>query len=192
MDFSSIIISLENLGLTDVLLPFILIFAIVFAVLQNINLFGKEKKNINVIIALVLALTVVIPHVTGNYPPGGDVVEIMNKALPSISLILIAVIMLLLLVGVWGIRYTGGSIKGLIAIISIGLVVYIFGASAGWWSGGFGNIITANPETTAVVVALLVFGIIIWVVTAEPRKPGEQSMLGSLMKNLNESFEKER
>src|SRR3989344_3262761 len=52
---------LEDLGLTDVLLPFLLIFTIVFAVLQKTEMFGKTGKNFNVMIALILALGVVIP-----------------------------------------------------------------------------------------------------------------------------------
>ena len=48
---------LESYGFTDALLPFLLIFTIVFAVLQKTNILGKDKKNFNVILALVLALT---------------------------------------------------------------------------------------------------------------------------------------
>jgi uncharacterized membrane protein YozB (DUF420 family) len=192
MNLQDIIIALDNIGLRDVLLPFILIFAIVFAVLSNINLFGKDKKNINVVIALVLALTVVIPHVTGTYPPGGDVVDIMNKAMPNVSLIIVAVIMLLLLVGVWGIKFTGegSSFKGIIAFASIGIVVYLFGSAAGWFGNSMFIRMTANPETVAVVVALLIFGIIIFAITSEPKDPNSKNFLGSMMKDFNDSWKK--
>ncbi|MCX6709653.1 MAG: hypothetical protein NTV63_01715 [Candidatus Woesearchaeota archaeon] len=182
MDLRQIIISLENIGLMDVLLPFLLIFSILFAVLSNIKLFGEEKKNINVIIALVLTLTVIIPHVTGSYPAGADVVDIINKSLPNVSLVIVAVIMLLLLVGVWGIKFQGGSLTGMIAFVSIAVVFFIFGSSAGWFKGNFANLLNANPETTAVVVSLLVFGVIIWLVTSEPRRTGGENFLSGIGK----------
>lgn len=192
MNLQDLLIALDNIGLRDVLLPFILIFAIVFAVLSNINLFGKDKKNINVIIALVLALTAVIPHVTGGYPPNADVVEIMNKAMPQVSLVIIAVIMLLLMVGAWGLRYSGegSSLKGAIVILSIGAVIYIFGSAAGWFGMGIFQSISANPETVAVIVALLIFGIIIWAITAEPRQPDQASFFSNFMNEMNKDWKK--
>ena len=56
VDLSGAMATLENIGLYEVALPFILIFTIIFAVLQKINLFGKNTKNFNVIVALVIAL----------------------------------------------------------------------------------------------------------------------------------------
>jgi amino acid transporter len=81
---------LENLGVVDVILPFILVFVIVFAVLQKTKILGENKegkpmKNFNSVIALVMGLAVVIPHVMGSYPdPNMDIVNIINIALPNI------------------------------------------------------------------------------------------------------------
>ena len=80
-DFSELVYFIEDFRVMDVLLPFLLIFTIVFAILQKTKIMGKERKNYNVVIALVVALSVVIPHVTGSYPAGIDVVE--PKILPE-------------------------------------------------------------------------------------------------------------
>src|SRR3989338_7097050 len=98
--FSNVAASLQNFGVVDFLLPFILVFTIVFAVMQRTKILG-ENKNYNVIIALVLGLLFVIPHITGSYPLGYDPVAVMNQSLPSISLVAIASIMLLLLMGIF-------------------------------------------------------------------------------------------
>ena len=45
-----------NLGFFDYVLPFLLIFAIVFGVLNAIKIFGKENKGINAIIAVAVGL----------------------------------------------------------------------------------------------------------------------------------------
>ena len=46
VDIQQSIYGLEQYGsLTDVILPFLLIFAVVFAILQRVKIFGKDKKN---------------------------------------------------------------------------------------------------------------------------------------------------
>src|SRR3989338_5691514 len=50
-------------GVMDFLLPFILVFTIIFAVTAKLALF-KDQKQFRVVIALVLALLFVVPHVT--------------------------------------------------------------------------------------------------------------------------------
>ena len=44
----------QTYGIMDFLLPFLLVFTIIFAVMQKTKILG-EKKNFNVIVALVLA-----------------------------------------------------------------------------------------------------------------------------------------
>ena len=192
VELQQTIYGLEQYGLTDVLLPFLLIFAVVFAILQKVKIFGKDKKNINVILSLVIGLLVVIPHVTNSYPPGQDVVEIMNSAIPNISIILIAIVMLLILVGVFGseVDIAGTSLAGWIALASFLVVGYIFGTSAGWfqyWPDWLWWL--DDPNTQALVVILLVFGILIWFVTKEsnPRedKAGAIKKIGD---NLGKIF----
>ena len=60
--------SLEAWGLTDVMLPFLLVFTLVFAVLEKTKVLGMEKKNLNVVVSLVMALSTIIPHITSSYP----------------------------------------------------------------------------------------------------------------------------
>lgn len=171
VSFTDLIIRLENMGLTDVLLPFVLIFAIVFAVLQRAMLFGEKRKNINVIVSLVIALLVVVPHVTGGYPVNADPVEIMNTAIPNVSLVIVGVIMLMILVGVFGVNVNiaGKSLGGIVALLSFAVIVFIFGKAAGWFNTslppmfGFLN----DPDTQALLLVLLVFGLIIWFVTGD-------------------------
>src|SRR3990172_7462533 len=91
---------LQELGVFDVLLPFILIFTIVFAILQKVKIFGTDEKvrSYNAVIALVMGLAVVVPHVLDAYPPGGDIVVIMNQALPNVSIVVVAIVMALILI----------------------------------------------------------------------------------------------
>lgn len=51
------LILLQNIGFFQVVVPFILVFAVVFAILEKSKLLGDDSKSVNSIIALVLALT---------------------------------------------------------------------------------------------------------------------------------------
>ena len=166
-NFEDIILDLEYWGLSEVLLPFLLIFTLIFAVLSKSKLLGEEKKNINLIISLIIALMVVIPHVTGDYPLGFDAVEIINMALPSVSVILVAIVAVFILIGVWGVETEwSGAMSGIITIVAFLVVAYIFGSSAGWWEGGLFNWL--DDDTTSILIIIIIFGLIIGFVTRDP------------------------
>ncbi len=153
---------MESWGMLDVMLPFLLIFTVVFAVLQKAKIFGEDSKRFNVIIALVLGMVVVIPHILGTYPEGQDAVLIINSVLPNVALVLIAIIMVLLLSGVFGYEAKGAG--GAILIPAFAVIIWLFGISAGWWANfSWFNI---DPDTIAIVLVILVFGIIIFAITA--------------------------
>ncbi len=172
--------NLEGWGLTDVLLPFLLIFVIVYGILQKTKILGESKKNLNVIIALVVGLLVVIPHVTGRFPPNADPVIILNNALPQISIVLVAIIFLLILIGVFGQDqvFLGMTMPGWITLFSLIIIVMVFGGAAGWWDGDFGRTLEGffGTEGVAIFIMLAVFGIVISWITHEPKQT--QSSLG--------------
>ena len=188
----SFVLILENWGLTDVLLPFMLIFVIIYAIFQKTKVLGEGKKNLNTVVALVVALLVVIPHVTGRFPANADPVIIINDALPQVSLVLVAIIFLLVMIGVFGQDSVmlGLSMPGWIAFFSFIVIIIIFGGAAGWWSGSFGSTLENffGTEAIAVAVMLLVFGIIIAWVTSEGKGHGAGS--GNFGVDFNKLFGK--
>jgi uncharacterized membrane protein YccC len=113
-------------------------------------------------------MVVVIPHIMGTYPAGQDAVVIINNFLPDVALVLVAIIMVLLLSGVFG-YHTSENTSGGILFIAFAVVIYLFGLSAGWWEKF--NWFNIDPDTLSVVLVLLVFGIIIAVVTSEKGNP---------------------
>ena len=186
VSFQDLIFRLEALGFADVLLPFILIFTVIFAIMQKTEVLGKGKKNFNVAIAFVIALGVIIPHVLGTYPPNGDVVEIINQALPNVSIVIIGVLMVMLILGIFGKTWPEhNKISSGVLILAIAVVAYIFGLAADWWT----YLPTwlywlNNPDTQALLILILVFGIIVAYITKED---DDSSSFG---KSLGEGFEK--
>jgi len=101
IDFRQALLDVEQWGLSDVLLPFLLIFTILFAVLSKSKILG-DKKAVHVAVSLTVALIVVIPHVLGIYPADRDAVVIINTIIPSITLVIVGILTMLLLIGLFG------------------------------------------------------------------------------------------
>ena len=174
--------TLQRWGFMDFILPFVLIFTIVFAILQKVKIFGDkpETRKFNVVVALVMGLAVVVPHSLGMYPPNRDIVNIINQSLPNVSVVLVAILMGLLIIGLLGKRVElgGGSLSGWIAILAFVVVVWIFGSAANWWQMPAVLWFLADPDLQSLVIVILVFSILIWFVTHEPKKEGDTGGFG--------------
>lgn len=93
---------LRDFGLFDVILPFLLVFTITFAVLEKTRILGTVKvhgteetipnKNLNSMVSFVVALLVVAT---------ANIVRAINESLPNIVLLLVASISFLILIGVF-------------------------------------------------------------------------------------------
>ncbi|MEA3414457.1 MAG: hypothetical protein U9Q99_02950 [Nanoarchaeota archaeon] len=155
---------------TDFLYPFLLVFFIIFAVLEKTSIFGKDKKQINAMISLVIGLifvSVIFPKIV-----------LVNLTLfLSIALIVVFVATVL-----WGFLTGEGSLtidggkkvhKLLMWIFIVGLflgIIWAFGILSGFtnglqkifsflfisaWSGGFWmNFIFIFLIVVAVAIAI--------------------------------------
>ena len=186
-----IIQTLQYWGLSDIIVPFILVFTIVFAVLENIKIL--PEKRFNVIVALAMALAVVVPHVTNSYPGDADVVNIINESLPSVGVIVIGIMMTLLLIGTFGWKFAGTSVLNpIIAIGAFLTVLYIFGRSAGWYPYGYGFMdwldLYISPETWSLFVIILVFGLLVYFIVRPEPKQTDKGGWGKAQDMLKEVF----
>jgi hypothetical protein len=195
MMFDNFTMMLYDWGVMDVLLPFILVFTIVFATLQKTKILGEGKKQFNVMIALVMGLAVVIPHTTGAYVGwwGFDPVDVINQALPQVSIILVAIVMLLLIIGVFGNEFdiAGTSLAGWVVVIALIAVVLIFGSAVRWFEMPVWlYFLQSSYELQALIVMILVFGVIIWFITKEPKKGEEERGLGKWLESVGKAVKK--
>ena len=98
--FSTGIQFLDRLGVYEVLLPFLLVFTIVFAILEKTKIFGTEtvngseysKKNLNSLFAFVTSFLVVA---------SSRLVAAINEALANMTILLLLGVSFLILVGVF-------------------------------------------------------------------------------------------
>src|SRR3989344_7866102 len=93
--FRGVITFLDELGVYDVVLPFLLVFTIVFAILEKTRVLGTEKvgdkeltkKNLDAIVAFVIAFLVIAST---------SLVRIINEVVANVVLVLILVISFLM------------------------------------------------------------------------------------------------
>ena len=69
--FTNLVFQLEYWGIIDVVLPFFLIFSILYSVLRRLKLFG-DNKSVDIVVSLIMSVLTVVPHITGNYPGNYD------------------------------------------------------------------------------------------------------------------------
>ena len=107
----------------DIILPFLLLFAILFLALSRMKGF---PKNISMVIALILSGMVIITHLTGKFPPCYDLIVIMNNAMPQFGLLVLFIFTFVLITRAIGLKDAGGPMMGLIIIGSFAAIAYIF------------------------------------------------------------------
>jgi len=169
--------ALVDWGFVDAFLPFLLLFVLLFGILQKIAIFGKtegtEKKpdrRINGVLSFIIAAMVVVPHIIGAYPPGSDPVDIINQFLPSTAVILLAILCVILLLGL-----AGGEIPSLllwvIALVALGfLIVMMLMAMLPGFLPTFGFL--RDHAIQALIIILLTMGLIGYFVVREEPQPG--------------------
>jgi len=179
--FDNAIYYLDNIGLTDVILPFILFFTILFALLERVKLFGDDARKYNMVIAFAIAAGVVIPHVTGAYGNlGYDPIDVINQVLPGGALIMIVVTAVLIVLGVVmskdQLSIGGSPLVSGIAFLAILALIGVVGRALFPWLLPYQWLSWLDsPDTQAVIVMIAVFGLIVWYLTGEPKKPNDPS-----------------
>lgn len=169
---------LKDLGFYDIILPFLLIFALVFGVLEKTKIFGvdqdtkKPKTNINSMIAFVIALFFVATP---------RLVESVQISIPQVALLLVVLLSLMMIVGFImsdkEFNFESNKfLKGfLIFALFIG-VILIFLNSIGWWDKfwdlfGFG-FWTSTAGMTLIFLGVVV-GAILFITSGGKKKGGE-------------------
>lgn len=175
---------LKNIGVLDIILPFMLIFTIVYAVLQQTHILGEGKKNFNITIAFVMGLGVVIPHVTNSYR-GFDPVDLINSALPNVSVWLVGILSVLILIGLFfGKSFSfanSGMLSTWIVVGAIIVVGYIFLNSANL---ALDIPFISDPVVQGLVIFLLVFFLIVKFITGDDEKKEGEGFFSNLVKEV--------
>lgn len=147
---------------TEMLLPFLLVFVVVFAILQKSKILGEGKAQIDAIVAFVIGLLlIVMPQ------PREIIVNIMPWMAVGIAVILTFLILYGFVAGDLSGDKTPKWMKAIFGVLAglfvLGVVLYVTGLGeiiSGWSSGAEGkgvlmNILMIALIAGAVVVALV-------------------------------------
>ena len=104
--------------------PFLLVFFILFAILEKTKIFGDDKKQLNALVSFVIGLL----FVTFAYP-----VDVVNNLILFLTVALVVVFIALLL---WGFmsgeaKFEGGIRTILLVVLVIAVIIAVV------WSTGF-------------------------------------------------------
>ncbi len=175
----------RELGVYDVLLPFILVFTIMFAILERTKIFGIElgkdkkeftKKNLNAMTAFVIAFMVVA---------SSKLVEAITKISSEIVVLLLLIVFFLMMVGTFYTRTEvdteGVALKdawrtGFMVVIAIAIVFIFLDAVTAedgrTWLEVFWDWLSqfyTNAAVAAIVLIIVVILFMVWIMR-EPKK----------------------
>lgn len=150
-----------------IILPFLLIFTVVFAILEKTEILGKDKRQINAIVSFVFGLVSIgVPAAMG----------IISRVIPIIAVIIVIFLAFMLVFGFIGGTEKGGLPKGLQTAFGIILGVAMI-ATIAWATGAMDFIKAQDWAGTAMttgIVVIFIIAVIAIVVTAAPAQQGQK------------------
>ena len=159
-------------GLFDVVLPFLLVFTLMFAILEKTRVLGTEndkpRANLNSMVSFIIALLVVATN---------KIVSIINKALPNVVLIIVMILSFLIMLGLF--YKTGeldfstkhaGFYKVLVGVLFVGILLIFLNSiyldsGESWleyaFNYAFNNV--TSPAITSIIFLLIALGAIVFI-----------------------------
>jgi len=149
---------------TEGILPFLLVFVLIFAVLQKSRILGEGKAQIDALVSLAIALILIV------VPPARNLIMVI---IPWLAVAVVVMLVFLILYGFAGggtgekwMKIVFGILAGIFVVV---LVMYFTGfweTFSGWFTGESGGGIVAN------IIMLLVIGGAVAVAVATGKKGG--------------------
>lgn len=174
----------DRLGVFSVLLPFVLVFTIVYAILEKTKIYGLEKvkvsgettevtrKNLNAMTAFVVAFFVIA---------SAQLVAIINQTLANSVLILVLILCFLMLVGAFHSGKEEFSLdkypfwKNMFMILVFIAIILIFLNAAGVLGMWYSYLIAHWDSTVVSSIGLIVIIIVFMVYVTHDRSEKPKS-----------------
>ena len=152
----------------ETILPFLLVFTIVFAILQKTEILGKGKKQIDAIVALVVGLIFVA---------FGTATDIIVRMIPILGIALVVILVFMILLGS---LFKPGEfeIKGWLKVVIGVLIAILVVATVLILTGGVDYIVgfIYSEGSGAIIVngilILVIVGAILFVIFGKERAGG--------------------
>jgi hypothetical protein len=168
----------DQVGLFDVVLPFLLVFTLVFGVLEKSKIFGTEKgsdgkvysrKNLNAMVAFVTSFFVVA---------SAQLVALINTFVARVALVLVILVMFMILVasfhsqqGDEGFNLKDFGGKWLMWVVFIA-VILIFTDGVGWLQPAWSYV--TQYWDSSLMGTIFLFGIVVGFIAFVTKTPGKE------------------
>lgn len=176
--FRNALVFFDQLGVYDVVLPFLLIFTLVYAMLEKTKIFGQEeiggqkvsRKNLNAMVAFCTAFLVVA---------SSQLVMLINVTIAKTMVLLVAAILFMILVGTFSkdeeLFLKGGWQKAFMFITFIGVALILL-YNLGWlqytWMYAVTNL--NGPVVGSFALLIVVITFMVWI-TGEKKTESNSS-----------------
>lgn len=154
VDFTNVFLSFQGSGLFEFFLPFLLVFSIVFAVLQKIKVLG-DNKGVHVIVSLAIGFLAV---------QNSFIVFLINNFLSNIALVLVLIIMFLVILGLLAGKEVSAKLNWVVVVIA--LVGIFWALFYDFFSGTWilPEIFLLTGATQGSLLTILIFIVVIFVI----------------------------
>jgi len=160
-----------DIGIYDVVLPFLLVFTLVFAILEKSKIFGVMKienteytrKNLNAMIAFVTSFLVV---------GSTQIVSVINRSIANVVVLLVLSVFFLILAGSFNkdeeYYLKGGWNKLFMWIMFVGIIL-IFLEAMGWLHFIYTYVsLYWTSSTLSGVILIIIVILLMYFITKEP------------------------
>jgi len=144
----------------EIILPFLLVFAVVFAILQKSEVLGKGKKQVDSIVALVVGLVVI---------SFGKAIGIIIGLTTFLAVSIVVILVFMILVGAFfkqGTFEIKGKTQialGVLAFLAVAIAVLYY---TGAWNYLYGTLFYGNSALGTnilfIVLIVIAIGVVVW------------------------------
>jgi hypothetical protein len=166
MVFEGVITALASVGIFELYLPFLLLFAIFFAILEKTKIFG-EKSRINILLSFIISL-----YVVAFSPISGTIGLWFANLFAATGAVLISIIIFFLVVGLMVAPWWSdvAKAKGWKWLIPLGIIIaflIVLGSTFGGVTGVSGTVTIPGLSSQDLLFLTLVIMtvIIVWWMT---------------------------
>lgn len=179
--FRGVLEFFQDLGVYDVILPFLLIFTIVFAILEKAKVFGTEeidgtkytKKNLNAMASFVISFLVIA---------SSQLVEIITTVSSQMVILLLLSVFFLILVGSFykegeGVFLEGGWKILFMVLMFIGIVLIFLNAihvedGRTWWEYSWEYMVDnwQGDAVASIILLVVVVGLMYFITKGSTTK----------------------